>query len=71
MTIRTISKQPTGGATEKKDQLEWTTDGPSVGKQERVAQILIVFDWLGVSCVPDFTFRHSQGGTLLCPDRER
>jgi hypothetical protein len=31
MIIRTISKQPTGGVTEKKDQPEWMTDGPSVG----------------------------------------
>jgi hypothetical protein len=30
MTIRTISKRLTGGVTEKKDQLEWTTDGRSV-----------------------------------------
>jgi len=28
-TIRTILKQHTGGATEKKDQPEWMTDGPS------------------------------------------
>jgi len=41
------------------------------GKQERVAQIMIVFDWLRVTCVPDFTFRHSQAGTLLCLDDER
>ena len=31
MTIRTISKQHTGGVTKKKDQPEWMTDGPSVG----------------------------------------
>jgi hypothetical protein len=29
MTIRTIFKQPTGGATEKKDQPEWASDGRS------------------------------------------
>jgi hypothetical protein len=29
MTIRTISKQHTGGVTEKKDQPEWMTDGQS------------------------------------------
>jgi hypothetical protein len=29
MTIRTISKQHIGGATKKKDQAEWTNDGPS------------------------------------------
>jgi hypothetical protein len=28
------------------------------------AQIMIVFDWLRVSCVQDFTFRHSQAA--LC-----
>jgi hypothetical protein len=30
MTIRTTSKQHTGGATEKKDPLEWMNEGPSV-----------------------------------------
>ena len=30
MIIQTISKQHTGGATKKKDQAEWTNDGPSV-----------------------------------------
>ena len=29
-TIRTTSRQPTGGVTEKKDQPEWITDGRSV-----------------------------------------
>jgi hypothetical protein len=28
MIIRTTSKQPTGGVTEKKDQPEWMADGP-------------------------------------------
>jgi hypothetical protein len=53
---------------EKKDQPEWMTNGRSAGKQERVVQIMIVFDWLRLSCVPDFTFRRSQTGTgtLLC-----
>lgn len=31
MTIQTIFKQHIGGVTEKKDQPEWTSDGPSVG----------------------------------------
>jgi hypothetical protein len=45
-----------------------TADQPESIKE---LQILIVFDWLRVSCVPDFTFRHSQGGALLYLDRER
>jgi hypothetical protein len=28
---QTISRQTTGGATKKKDQPGWTSDGPSVG----------------------------------------
>ncbi len=30
MIIRTISRQHTGGATKRRDQPEWMTDGPSV-----------------------------------------
>jgi hypothetical protein len=56
---------------EKKDQPERPTDRGLAAKQERVAQIMIVFDWLRVSYVPDFTLRHSQAGTLLCLDDER
>jgi hypothetical protein len=29
-TIQTIFKQHTGGATEKRDQLAWVTDGPII-----------------------------------------
>ena len=56
MTIRTISKQPTGGATEKKDQLEWTTDGPSA-RRSLVRNVTVNrWTWLCASCVPDFRF---------------
>jgi hypothetical protein len=32
MTIRTISEQLIGGATEKKDQPEWMTDGRPISR---------------------------------------
>jgi hypothetical protein len=43
-TIQTISKQRTGGVTEKRDQPEWMTDGPSVGwfpDQRQIGMFLI------------------------------
>jgi hypothetical protein len=48
MTIQTIFKQHTGGATEKKDQPEWMTDGPSVVRAENLAYFVTPT----VPCVP-------------------
>lgn len=64
-TTQTTSKRYSG-AIRKKDQPETeSTDGRSAIKQETLAQILIVSDWLRVSCGAHFRFMHSQGGTQL------
>jgi len=67
---QTISRQYIGGAMKRKDQSEWNELRPISRPLPRPRVKLDHSCWLCASCVPDFRFKHSQGGTQAHLDDE-